>query len=140
MSVMQVKFGDGSFRLTMFPYLNLLLTHFTVSGYQAALLVLDPTNTTKTAEYVAVATKVSTFVLLIPKESPHANNIMHTEEVTRLFVCDGFMLITHIGPIRNAPAKRATHNLTALSTKFEISLGDLPSWNSLFRKCLSCPE
>jgi hypothetical protein len=45
-----------------------------------------PTNTTRTAAYVAVETIVSLLLELSPKEMAHENKSVPTEAVTRLLV------------------------------------------------------
>jgi hypothetical protein len=86
-----------------------------------------PTNTTRTAEYVAVATNVSTLVVFTPKDKAHAKRIMNTDDVIRLFTDEGFRVMIHIGATSAPTATNATISRTTLSTSGDTSAGGLPS-------------
>uniref|UniRef100_A0A4E9DZU4 Uncharacterized protein n=1 Tax=Gibberella zeae TaxID=5518 RepID=A0A4E9DZU4_GIBZA len=88
-----------------------------------------PTNTTKTAAYVAVATIVSVLLALKKTDKAPANANTEILTVTKLFttVTSG-SLITIIGTTNIAPPRNATKNLASLSTS-----GDTCSGGSLLK-------
>ena len=92
---------------------------------------LVPTNTTNTAAYVAVATRVSELLVRIPIDNNDANNVTATETVIKLLVrlVDGKLMMS-MGTTSEAPPANATRNLVTLSTKAEIVEGGFPARNS----------
>ena len=88
-----------------------------------------PTNTTKTAAYVAVATMVSVLLALKKTDKNPANAKTETLTVTRLFttVTSG-NCITIIGTTNMPPPRNATRNLASRSTN-----GDTCSGGSLLK-------
>jgi hypothetical protein len=96
-------------------------------------LVLVPTNTTRTAAYVAVATNVSALDTRTPKDSINAKRVTAMDTVTKLFVCDCPRVMTIIGTTRKTPPVKAMMKRTSLSTKIETLMGCFPSIYSCFR-------
>lgn len=64
---------------------------------------LVPTNTTITAAYVAVETRVSTLDTLTPNEISSAKIITATDTVMRLLVSEGLIVMIIIGTTRKGP-------------------------------------
>lgn len=92
---------------------------------------LVPTNTTRTAAYVGVATNVSVLLVRIPIDSSDANNVTATDTVTKLLIrsLEG-RLIMSMGTTNEAPPEKAIMKRVTLSTKGEIVVGGLPARKS----------
>jgi len=120
--------------------LNSKLQDTTLLGSGTAVALLVPTNTTSTAAYVAVATRVSKFDTRTPKDRPRMNRSTAADTVTSPFVWDGLSDMTTMGTIRKLPPVRATRKRASLSTSAETSLGGFPSLYSLLRSAFSSRE
>jgi hypothetical protein len=84
---------------------------------------LVPTKTTRTAAYVAAATKVSLLSVRNARLIDKANRIIETDTVTRLLVVDGFNDITNIGQTGSTSPAIATTKRAKRSTILEYLYG-----------------
>lgn len=98
-----------------------------------------PTNTTKTAAYVAVDTIVSVLLALKKTDTAPANASTEIDTVTKLFttVASGRRMI-NMGTTSIKPPKNATRNRARLSTKGETSSGGLSFKYSSVLFWISC--
>jgi hypothetical protein len=87
---------------------------------------LVPTNTTKTAAYVAVATKISVLLALIITAIKNPNSRTAVERVTRLLAVEGVNVIITIGVIRTIVLLNARIPPANKWTVVEFSLGGSP--------------
>ncbi|KAG8530267.1 uncharacterized protein KY384_004768 [Bacidia gigantensis] len=98
-----------------------------VMGELVMIFGKEDGHTTNTAAYVAVATRVSELLALMPTDIIEAKSVTAIETVTRLFVfCTDGRLIISIGTTSAAPPVIAMIKGAILSTDGETAYGGAP--------------